>query len=473
MGEVARRSRETGPTPSDPARALDLLLGADGQELLGALAAGNRVDPGTELAVGQRLRARYTPELISAVLAQHDLRVRAMAKFSRAERLYLTRDGLEQASSEPVAQHRAARYAGVELVVDLCAGIGGDLLALAAGRAALAVDVDPVHLRMALRNAREYGAQELAGACADVRELRLDGLPAVFVDPARRAAGRRLPPGASEPPLGWCLALGERVGAVGVKAAPGLSLELVPEGWEVELIADRRELKEAALWSPALATAPRRATVLAGPCGPAGPDGAAAPGAGRPGNRGGAGGAGRSPVAHTLAGRGSGAAQGRGSGAARGRRARGGGGQEGRARGGGGQEGGWGWEGDPVPYGAPGAYLLDPNPAVTRAGLVEELARDLGAWKIDRRVGFLSADQPLETPFGRLLVVEESMPWGLKRLRAALRSRGVGAVQIRKRGSAVEVEDLRRRLDLRGDGQATVVLTRVLDRPWALVCREP
>jgi hypothetical protein len=34
------------------------------------------------------------------------------------------------------------------------------------------------------------------------------------------------------------------------------------------------------------------------------------------------------------------------------------------------------------------------------------------------------------------------------------------------------VEDLRRRLDLRGDRQLTVVLTRVLDRPWALICRE-
>jgi THUMP domain-like len=456
MGEAARRSRQAGragPTPADPARSLDLLLGADGQELLGALAGQERVDPGKELALGERLRARYPPELIAAALALHDLRLRALAKFSRAGRMYLTRDGLEQASSELVSRHRAARYAGFDRVADLCTGIGGDLLALAAGRAALAVDVDAVHLRMALCNAREYGAGDLAGACADVRDLRLDGLPAVFVDPARRGAGRRLPPGASEPPLGWCLALAERVGAVGVKAAPGLPLELVPAGWEVELIADRRELKEAVLWSPALATAPRRATVLADPSGPPGS------GPARPGHPGGEGDE-PSRIAHTLAGDGP-AGQGPD-----------GGGQAPCGRGGGvppaGVQGG-----NPVPCEVPGAYLLDPNPAVTRAGLVEELGRELGAWKIDRRVGFLSADRPLETPFGRLLVVEESMPWGLKRLRAALRARGIGAVQIRKRGSAVEVEDLRRRLDLRGDAQATVVLTRVLDRPWTLICREP
>ncbi|HZD00563.1 MAG TPA: class I SAM-dependent methyltransferase [Actinomycetes bacterium] len=366
-----------------------------------ALAGEDRIEPGEELALGERLRARYPPGLVAAALAQHDLRVRARTKFSRAERMYLTRDGLEQASSETVARHRAVRYAPFDRVADLCTGIGGDLLALAVGRAALAVDLDAVHLRMALRNAREHGAADLAAACADVRGLRLDALPAVFIDPARRVAGRRLPAGRSEPPLAWCLGLAGRVDAVGVKAAPGLPLELVPAGWEVELIADRRELKEAVLWSPALATAPRRSTVL-----PGGHSLVSAPGA-------------------------------------------------------------------QVPCEAPGAFLLDPNPAVTRAGLVEELARTLNAWKIDRRVGFLSADHALETPFGRQLVVEESMPWSLKRLRAALRSRGAGAVQIRKRGSAVDVDDLRRRLDLRGDHQATVILTRVRDRPWALVCREP
>ena len=386
---------------SDPARALDLLLGPDGQELLGTLAGGDRVHPTAELGLGERLRARYPPDLVAAALAQHELRVRARAKFSRAERMFLTRDGLEQASSELVARHRAARYAPFDRVVDLCCGIGGDLLALAADRAALAVDLDPVHLRMALWNARVYGAGELAGACADVRELRLGALPAVFVDPARRVVGRRLRPGASEPPLAWCVGLAGQVDAVGVKTAPGLPLDLVPVGWEVELIADRRELKEAVLWSPALATAARRATVLPG---------------------------GHSLVAEP---------------------------------------------GPEVPCQPPGQFLLDPNPAVTRAGLVEELARALGAWKIDRQVGFLSADHPLETPFGRLLVVDESMPWSLKRLRAALRSRGVGAAQIRKRASAVDVEELRRRLDLAGDLQVTIVLTRVLDRPWALICRDP
>jgi hypothetical protein len=405
----------------DAARALELLESAEGLELLEWLAARGPVAAAEELAVGERLRERFAADLVVAALAQHELRGRAEAKFAEPERLLFTRDGLEQSSSEPVARHRAARYAGFPLVADLCTGIGGDLIALANGRTALAVDLDPVHLRMALRNARALGPTEVAGACADVRHLRLDRLPPVFVDPARRAGGRRLPAGTSEPSLGWCLALAEHVAEVGIKAAPGLPLDLVPAGWEVELIADGHDLKEAVLWAPALATTSRRATVLPGRGPGHGP--ATRPGPVPPGRK----------PSHSLV-----AAP-----------------------------------GASLPLREPGAFLLDPNPAVTRAGLVEELGRELDAWKIDDRVGFLSVDHPVATPFGRLLAVEASLPWNLKRLRAVLRARQAGAVEIRKRGSAVDVEDLRRRLDLRGDRRLTVVLTRVLDRPWALVCRDP
>ena len=382
---------------------LDRLLSDEGRAVLDALPEG-ALGPGAVLALGTRLRAEHPAELVAAALAQHELRARAAAKFSAARAMWFTRDGLEQASAEPLARYRAARYARFPVVADLCCGIGGDLCALAPGRDALAVDLDPVHLRMARENARVHGAGEVAAALADVRDLRPGRSLAVFVDPARRAGGRRLPARESRPPLAWCLGLGDRVAGVGIKAAPGLPLGLVPAGWEMELLADRRELKEAVLWSPSLATTARRATVFPGP--------------------------------HSLA------AAPRSS-------------------------------GPPVRCGPPGAFLLDPNPAVTRAGLVEELAGDLGdAWKLDPRIAFLSADEPLRSPFGRLLRVDASLPWSLKRLRGVLRERGVGAVEVRKRGSAVDAADLTSRLRLRGDAHAVVVLTRLADRPWALVCTE-
>ena len=396
-----RGSRFIGsPQGGDPAGALDWLLSEEGRALLAEL-PGGPLDPDHTMRLGTRLRATYPAELVAAALAQRELRAGAAAKFSGAGRMWFTREGLEQASAEPLARHRAARYAGFPLVADLCTGIGGDLCALAPGRTALAVDLDPLHLRMARENAHVHGAGEVAAACADVRDLRLPPSLAVFIDPARRDGGRRLRAGESRPPLAWCLELAARMAAVGIKAAPGIPHGVVPPGWEVELLAERRELKEAVLWSPSLATTTRRATVF--------------------------------PGGHTLV------AQ----------------------------------PGPPVPCAQPGAFLLDPSPAVTRAGLVEELARNLGAWKLDPRIAFLTADQPLRTPFGRLLRIDASLPWNLKQLRQILRQRGIGVVEVRKRGSAVEVADLTTRLRLRGDHRATVVLTRVANRPWALVCGEP
>ncbi len=73
------------------------------------------------------------------------------------------------------------------------------------------------------------------------------------------------------------------------------------------------------------------------------------------------------------------------------------------------------------------------------------------------------------TPFATAYRVLDHFPFGLKRLRSYLRERGVGRVSIKKRGTAVEPETLRRRLDLRGPGEATLVLTRLSGAQSVLV----
>lgn len=429
------------------------LLAPQGRELLALLADGQEgSQAGGPLALAERLRRQYPAGLVALAMAQRELRQVAAAKFSRAGEMLFTRGGYEQSSSEAIAGYRAARLAGAcrdagRRVADLCCGIGGDLIALAGAAEVLAVDRDEAHAKLALHNAAVYGlADRVTAIVSDVRDLRLAGLAAVFIDPARRSGpgtasastalagtasagpalagttlagtGRRFRAGLSEPPLDWCAALTEQVAAVCVKAAPGLPADLIPPGWEAEFIAEGRDLKEAVLWSPALATAPvahppgvppgpRRATVIA----PA-------------------------PRRHaTLV-----AAP-----------------------------------GDPVPLRAPGAYLLDPNPAVTRAGLVEDLARILGGdvAKIDPQIAFLTLDRPAETPFARTLRVLESAPWNEKQFARRLRDLGIGAVDIRRRGLAGDVDQIRRRLKLAGKVRATLVITRVGDRPWGVICTDP
>jgi hypothetical protein len=123
-----------------------------------------------------------------------------------------------------------------------------------------------------------------------------------------------------------------------------------------------------------------------------------------------------------------------------------------------------------APVGEVREWWYDPDGAVVRAHLVAELAEQLDATTVDPTIAYLTADRLVETPFARAYRVDEVMPFGLKRLRAALRSRGVGRVEIKKRGSALDVERLRHDLRLSGDEGATVVLTRVAGKPTALLC---
>jgi hypothetical protein len=387
---------------SQAAASAAALLSPAGRELLDRL-SGQDVTPGQALKLAQDLRGRYPPELVAAALTQQALRMSARAKFGRAQDMLFTRAGLEQSSSELTARHSAGRLRHFAAVADLCCGIGGNLVALAASSRVLAVDRDLTSLEYARHNAAVYGtAGPVLAVCADVREVVASssrpGIDAVFIDPARRAGDRRLRAGLSEPPLGWCLQLPGWAPAVGIKAAPGLPRELIPAGWEAEFLAVGRSLKEALLWSPALATAARRATIL--------------------------------PSGDTLTPE----------------------------------------TGPPVPVRPPGEFLLDPNPSVTRAGLVEDLARRLGAWKIDPMIAFLASDRAVTTPFARTLRVLESMPWNEKRAARRLRELGIGAADIRRRGLAGDVELIRRRLDLRGDTAATIVLTRRENKPWGLIC---
>ena len=87
---------------------LEALVSPIGQELLDRLARVE-ITPETELQVSVSLRREYSAELVTAALGQHELRQRGQAKFTRAQRMYFTRAGLEQATSEVIARHRAMR----------------------------------------------------------------------------------------------------------------------------------------------------------------------------------------------------------------------------------------------------------------------------------------------------------------------------------------------------------------------------
>lgn len=387
----------------------NLLVSPLGQDALAQIVALDPT-PAESLSVSKKLRKGFPPEIVAAALTLHDLRRHACSKFDRTAEMYFTREGLEQSTSERIAVWRAKRYAGMKVVADLCCGIGGDLIALAqlpGLERLIAADLDPDHLAMAIANAHIH-APELAidGRWEDVRTVDLTGIDGLFIDPARRNERGRTLDGGSEPPLDWVFGLDARVPAIGVKTAPGIPHDVMPDGWELETVAIGHDLKEAALWSPVLATAWRRATIVT------------------------------EHGVETMSSDRSESLQPR-----------------------------------PEPIEpAIGMWLHDPNPAVTRAGLVQQLANDIGGSQIDEQIAFLLTSDRAPSPFTRSLPIIASAPWNEKHLRQLLRDLDAGAMDIRRRGLAGDVDAIGKRLRQKGSRPVMLAMTRHLDKPWAIIC---
>ncbi len=128
---------------------------------------------------------------------------------------------------------------------------------------------------------------------------------------------------------------------------------------------------------------------------------------------------------------------------------------------------------DDCPVGAAGRYLIDPDGAVVRAGLVRHYGARHRLWQLDPAIAYLSGDA---VPAGtRGFEVLEQLPYREKTLRAALAARDCGAVEILVRGLDVDPDALRRRLRLRGGAALSVVVTRIgagaAAKATAFVCR--
>ncbi|HET8559429.1 MAG TPA: class I SAM-dependent methyltransferase [Marmoricola sp.] len=108
----------------------------------------------------------------------------------------------------------------------------------------------------------------------------------------------------------------------------------------------------------------------------------------------------------------------------------------------------------------PGRFLYEPDGAVIRAGLVTAVADGVHGGLLDGHLAWVTSDDAFLTPFARSFEVVEQLPFREKQLRAALRERGIGSLTIKTRGVNVVPEQLRRRLALTGEQEATIVLTR-------------
>ncbi len=356
-----------------------------------------------------RLRAAgHSPDLVSTVVGQARLRVKAATKFGPfAERMLFTRAGLEQATRLSIAARHAGRFraARIDSVADLGCGIGGDALGMAGiGIRVHAVDADEVTAAIAAYNLAPFGdAASVTHARAE--DVDLSGTDAVWLDPARRTAGhsetRQVSAAEWSPSLEWVFEL-LKTKPGGVKLGPGFDRAQIPDDLEAQWISADGSTIELVLWSGSLAReGVRRAALVV-----------------------------------------------RGSDA---------------------------WE-LTAPADTPdvevrelGAFVHEPDGAVIRARLIGEVARALDAGMLAPGIAYLTSDAALTSPFVSSFRVREQLPADPKKLAQALRARGIGTLEIKKRGVDVDPAVLRKKLSLRGDESATLMLTRVGSKRLALL----
>jgi SAM-dependent methyltransferase len=114
-----------------------------------------------------------------------------------------------------------------------------------------------------------------------------------------------------------------------------------------------------------------------------------------------------------------------------------------------------------APIGELGKYLYEPDPAVIRSHLVGDLALDLGLNIFSNEIAYLSGDEEIRSPWLKGYEVLENLVFDRKKLKAYLREKKIGVLEIKKRGADITPEQLRRELDPKGSESATLIVTRV------------
>ena len=348
--------------------------------------------------------------LVATALTQAKLRGKAGAKFGDfAQRMLFTEAGLEQATRLPVAALHAGRYvrAGLTSVADLGCGIGADALAFA-GAGLQVHAVDADEVTAAITTYNLAPFPEARVSHGTAEETDLSDVESVYLDPARRTSGHTSTNR---------LANSEDY-SPSLDFAFGLADKL-PTGIKLGPGFDREQIPDTceAQWISVNGDVVEVGLWF----GPLKRDGIS-----------------RAALVihndgmHEL------------TSAA---------------------------DSEDAEVGELGKFLYEPDGAVIRARLIGDLARSIGAHMLDEHIAYMSSDVVVSTPFASTFEVVEEFALDVKVLAKELKTRGIGTLEIKKRGVDIDPAEFRKRLSLSGKSSATLFLTRLGERRVAILAQ--
>jgi THUMP domain-like len=354
-----------------------------------------------------QLRKDLSAERAHLVIEQIELRQRASEKFSLADQMFFTRKGLEQATDEQLAAYKASRFPPECGAIDLCCGIGGDLLAIARTRPLCwGFDVDPVMVELARTNLALLPPADYIVVGCDACAVAVEDGP-WHCDPDRRNDGRRTTTGEFFlPPLESLEQLLHESDEAAIKLA---SATEVPADWtsraELEWLSSRGECRQQVAWFGPLARHPGRhaATVV-------GPSGHQRTVLGMPGMI--------VPQATVL-----------------------------------------------------GRYIYEPDASVLAAKLSAALCQEHSLAAISPGIAYFTSDALIDDLALDRFEIIDVLPLDRKQLRAYCREHGLGRLEIKKRGVDLSPDRLRRDIAGRGDNAATIIVAPVQSQIRAIIAR--
>ena len=394
-------------TAKTPHDPLVRLTSDEAAPYLHLAAAEWRADRSSIVRLTAKLRKSLSAEQTHLVLEQIDLRQRAKEKFAAAQKMFFTPKSLMQASDEVIAAYKAARFPAGGDFADLCCGIGGDLLALAREGSCVGVDLDESVVHLAQRNCKVTGRGGGRAVVADAAKISVQDFSAWHIDPDRRPKGKRTTQVELYEPP---LEVLDNLLARNPHAAIKLAPAAeMPGEWEQS--AEREWLETRGECRQQVAWFGSLAR--------------------RPGEK-------AATIVDAVGGPRT--VQGRGE--------------------------------EPVPIAERiGRYVYEPTAAVLAAGLTFVLCAEHTVAAVSGKAMYLTGDRLIHDTALAGFEVLEVLPLDERQLKAWLRQRGIGRLEVKKRGCDVEPEKLRKRLGGQGDESATLLICPLAGKIQAIVAR--
>ena len=118
-----------------------------------------------------------------------------------------------------------------------------------------------------------------------------------------------------------------------------------------------------------------------------------------------------------------------------------------------------------------GAYIYEPDNSLIRSRLIADFAEPLGLKLISPEIAYLSSNDLISSPWLKGYKLIDNLVFDRKKLKAYVRENNIGILEIKKRGSDISPEELRKQLAPKGEGAATLIVTRVGDAHRVLVAQ--